>query len=159
MTEKPTGFSTENHLAQQCHTSKECCSHFVKEQGLTSAMVENAHSMLTGDSFRLEALSWRFLGSGVHARRKQTQETCAMDPWMSLGIFLLGTGAGALTTVALCVKQIRQLKNQLEAAHNHPQTEERCHTNRTSASPPSEGAPNDANAYDHAMTRGSASDS
>jgi hypothetical protein len=50
-----------------------------------------------------------------------------MDPWMSLGIFLLGTGAGALTTVALYVKQIRQLKNQLEAAHNNPQTEERCH--------------------------------
>jgi putative lipase involved disintegration of autophagic bodies len=49
MTEKPTGFSKENHLAQQCHTSKECCSHFVKEHGLTSAMVENAHSMLTGD--------------------------------------------------------------------------------------------------------------
>jgi len=36
-----------------------------------------------------------------------------MDPWMSLGIFLLGTGAGALTTIALYVKQIRQLKNQL----------------------------------------------
>ena len=62
-------------------------------------------------------MSWRFLGSGAHTRGKQAQETCAMDPWMSLGIFLLGTGAGALTTVALYVKQIRQLKNQLEAAH------------------------------------------
>jgi hypothetical protein len=45
-------------------------------------------------------------------------------PWES---FCSVTGAGALTTVALYVKQIRQVKNQLEAAHNNPQTEERCH--------------------------------
>ena len=69
-----------------------------------------------------------------------------MDPWMALGVFLLGTGAGALTTVALYVEQIRQLKNQLEAAHNNPQTENDV-TNRTSASPPSEGAPNDRHLY------------
>jgi hypothetical protein len=49
-----------------------------------------------------------------------------MDPWIASGIFLLGAGAGALTTVALYVKQIRQLKNLLQAAHNNPQTEERC---------------------------------
>ena len=49
-----------------------------------------------------------------------------MDPWMALGIFLLGIGAGALTTVALYVKQIRQLKSLLEAAHKNPQSEERC---------------------------------
>ena len=36
-----------------------------------------------------------------------------MDPWMALGIFLVGAGAGALTTVALYVKQIRQLKHLL----------------------------------------------
>jgi hypothetical protein len=77
---------------------------------------------------------------------KQTQETCAMDPWMALGIFLLVTGAGALTTVALYVKQIRQLKNQLEAAHNIPRQNNDV-TNRTSASPPSEGAPNDRHLY------------
>jgi hypothetical protein len=68
-----------------------------------------------------------------------------MDPWMALGIFLLGTGAGALTTVALYVKQIRRLKNQLEAAHKPRQKNDV--TNRTSASPPSEGAPNDRHLY------------
>jgi len=50
-----------------------------------------------------------------------------MDHWIALGIFLLGAGAGALTTVALYVKQIRQLKDLLEAAHNNPKTEEQCH--------------------------------
>jgi hypothetical protein len=46
---------------------------------------------------------------------------------MALGMFLVGIGVGALTTVALYIKQIRQLKYLLEAAHNNPQTEERCH--------------------------------
>lgn len=59
-------------------------------------------------------------------------------PWES---FCSVTGAGALTTVALYVKQIRQVKNQLEAAHNNPQRQKNDVTNRTSASPPSEGAP------------------
>jgi len=49
-----------------------------------------------------------------------------MDPWMALGVFVLGVGAGALTTVALFVKQIRQLKTLLQTAQNNPQTEERC---------------------------------
>jgi len=49
-----------------------------------------------------------------------------MDPLMTFGIFLLGAGAGALTTAALYVKQIRQLKNLLEAAHNNSRTEEGC---------------------------------
>jgi hypothetical protein len=49
-----------------------------------------------------------------------------MDPWMTFGIFLLGAGAGALITTALYVKQIRQLKDLLEAAHNNSRTEERC---------------------------------
>ena len=47
-----------------------------------------------------------------------------MDPWMALGMFLVGIGVGALTTVALYIKQIRQLKDLLEAAHNNPKTEE-----------------------------------
>ena len=49
-----------------------------------------------------------------------------MDPWIALGIFLLGAGAGALTKVALYLKQIRQLKDVLEAAHNNSRTEEQC---------------------------------
>jgi hypothetical protein len=44
---------------------------------------------------------------------------------MSVGIFLLGFGAGALTTAALQAGQIRKLKDLLEAAtHNNSQTEE-----------------------------------
>jgi hypothetical protein len=51
-----------------------------------------------------------------------------MDLWIALGIFLLGAGFGALTTVALYVKQIRKLKELLEAAHNNnSRTEEQCH--------------------------------
>jgi len=51
-----------------------------------------------------------------------------MDPWIALGIFLLGAGAGALTTAALHIKQIRKLKDLLEAAaHNHSQREEQDH--------------------------------
>jgi hypothetical protein len=33
-----------------------------------------------------------------------------MDRWIALGIFLLGAGVGALTTVALYAGQIRHLK-------------------------------------------------
>ena len=47
-----------------------------------------------------------------------------MDRWIALGIFLLSAGVGALTTVALYVNQIRQLKDLLEATHNNPRTEE-----------------------------------
>lgn len=53
-----------------------------------------------------------------------------MDLWIALGIFLLGAGFGALTTVALYVKQIRQLKELLEAAHNNSRTEEHSQTGR-----------------------------
>jgi hypothetical protein len=45
---------------------------------------------------------------------------------MTFGIFLLGAGAGALTTGALYVKQIRQLKDLLEAARNNSRAEEQC---------------------------------
>jgi hypothetical protein len=46
-----------------------------------------------------------------------------MDRWVALGIFLLGAGVGALTTVALYAGQIRHLKNLPEAAsHENPQT-------------------------------------
>jgi hypothetical protein len=56
------------------------------------------------------------------------QETRAMDPWITLGIFLLGAGAGSLASAVLHAEQIRKLKDVLEAAaHNHSQTEERVH--------------------------------
>jgi hypothetical protein len=45
-----------------------------------------------------------------------------MDLWMALGIFLLGAGAGALTTAALHIKQIRRLKDLPEAAQNNSNT-------------------------------------
>jgi hypothetical protein len=41
-----------------------------------------------------------------------------MDRWIALGIFLLGTGVGALTTVALYAEQIRQLRS-VRAAASH----------------------------------------
>ena len=41
-----------------------------------------------------------------------------MDRWIALGIFLLGTGVGALTTVALYAEQIRHLKQVREAAYH-----------------------------------------
>jgi hypothetical protein len=55
------------------------------------------------------------------------RETHAMDHWITLRMFLTSAGAGALTTVALYVKQIRQLKGLLEAAHSNPKTEEQSH--------------------------------
>ena len=39
-----------------------------------------------------------------------------MDRWIALGIFLLGAGVGALTTVALYAEQLRHLKNLPETA-------------------------------------------
>lgn len=39
-----------------------------------------------------------------------------MDRWIALGIFLLGAGVGALTTVALYAEQIRHLRNLRDAA-------------------------------------------
>jgi hypothetical protein len=54
------------------------------------------------------------------------QETRAMDPWITLGIFLLGAGAGSLASAVLHAEQIRKLKDVLEAAAgNH--IEERVH--------------------------------
>jgi|HubBroStandDraft_6_1064221.scaffolds.fasta_scaffold45053_3 hypothetical protein len=50
-----------------------------------------------------------------------------MDPWITLGIFLLGAGAGSLASAVLHAEQIRKLKDVLEAAaHNNSRTEERC---------------------------------
>jgi hypothetical protein len=46
------------------------------------------------------------------------RETHAMDRWIALGIFLLGAGVGALTTVALYAGQIRHLK-ELPKAVSH----------------------------------------
>ena len=46
-----------------------------------------------------------------------------MDRWIALGIFLLGAGVGALTTVALYAGQIRHLRNLPEtASHGNTQT-------------------------------------
>jgi hypothetical protein len=42
-----------------------------------------------------------------------------MDPWIALGIFLLGTGAGSLASAVLHTEQIRKLKDVLEAAAHH----------------------------------------
>jgi hypothetical protein len=48
-----------------------------------------------------------------------------MDPWMVLGTFLLGAGAGSLASTLLHAEQIRDLKELLEAApHNNRQTDE-----------------------------------
>ena len=41
-----------------------------------------------------------------------------MHMWVALGIFLLGAGAGALTTFALHVKHIRHLKDLLKTERN-----------------------------------------
>lgn len=41
-----------------------------------------------------------------------------MDLGVALGLFLLGAGAGALTTFALNVKQIRQLQELLKTKRN-----------------------------------------
>ena len=47
-----------------------------------------------------------------------------MDPWVASGYLLLGAGAGALTTAALHIKQIRKLKDLLQATRSNSQTEE-----------------------------------
>lgn len=68
-----------------------------------------------------------FLVRGACPTKTNAGETCAMDLWIALGIFLLGAGAGALSTAVLQVKQIRQLRDLLKAAHNDPKTEDHCH--------------------------------
>jgi hypothetical protein len=51
-----------------------------------------------------------------------------MDPWITLGIFLLGAGAGSLASAVLHAEQIRKLKDELEVAgNNNSQTEEQDH--------------------------------
>ena len=51
-----------------------------------------------------------------------------MDPWIALGIFSLGAGAGSLASAVLHVEQIRKLKDLLEAAaHKNSRTEEQGH--------------------------------
>jgi len=52
-----------------------------------------------------------------------------MDRWIALGIFLLGAGVGALTTIALYAGQIRQLRNRPEtASHDDSQTASSDHS-------------------------------
>ena len=50
-----------------------------------------------------------------------------MDPWIALGIFLLGAGGGSLASAVLHAEQIRKLKDLLEAAAHNSQTEEQVH--------------------------------
>jgi hypothetical protein len=51
-----------------------------------------------------------------------------MDRWIALGIFLLGAGVGALTTVALYAGQIRHLKGLPDAA-SHDDSQIVSHNN------------------------------
>jgi hypothetical protein len=50
-----------------------------------------------------------------------------MDPWIALGIFLLGAGAGSLASAVLHAEQIRDLRDLLAAARHNSQTEEQTH--------------------------------
>jgi hypothetical protein len=48
-----------------------------------------------------------------------------MNPWIALGLFGLGAGAGSLSSAILHADQIRKLKRLLEAAaYNTSKTEE-----------------------------------
>jgi hypothetical protein len=55
-------------------------------------------------------------------------ETQAMDRWIALGIFLLGAGVGAVTTVALYAGQIRHLRGLEAATLDHSQALSRDHS-------------------------------
>jgi hypothetical protein len=70
---------------------------------------------------------WFVVAEGAHARRKQTWETFAMDPWIASGCYLLGAGAGSLVSAALHAEQIRKLKSLLEAARSNSQTKDKDH--------------------------------
>jgi len=48
-----------------------------------------------------------------------------MNPWIGLGLFGLGAGAGSVASAILYADQVRKLKRLLNAAaYNTPQTEE-----------------------------------
>jgi len=47
-----------------------------------------------------------------------------MDAWIVFSIFLLGIGSGALSTAAINARQIRKLKELLNAANESLTTEE-----------------------------------
>ena len=47
-----------------------------------------------------------------------------MDAWIVFSTFLLGIGAGALTTAAINARQIRKLKELLNASNESLTTEE-----------------------------------
>ena len=49
-----------------------------------------------------------------------------MAPWIVSGFFLVGP-VGLLTTLALPVRQIRRLKDRLQAARSNSQTEDKDH--------------------------------
>jgi hypothetical protein len=48
----------------------------------------------------------------------------AMDRWIALGIFLLGAGVGALTTIVVYAAQIRHLKDLRQINHENVQPNE-----------------------------------
>ena len=62
-----------------------------------------------------------------------------MDAWIIFSTFLLGIGAGALSTAAINVRQIRKLTELLSAA-NESQRQKKV-KNRTDASPPRPRSP------------------
>jgi hypothetical protein len=71
-------------------------------------------------------LSWQ---RKLMPNQNKQQEMCTMDRWIALGIFLLGAGGGALTTVALFAGQIRRLRDLPEtASHGNSQTVSRDHS-------------------------------
>jgi len=59
-----------------------------------------------------------------------------MDPWIALGIFLLGAGTGSLVSALLHVEQMRKLKDLLEGRPTTIPKEKNKVTNPTGASPP-----------------------
>jgi len=58
-------------------------------------------------------------------------ETFGMNPWIALGLFLVGAGLGSLASAALHAKEARKLKNLLKAASNNSQTEDKERSHKT----------------------------
>jgi hypothetical protein len=108
----------------------------IRASKLSSSGHRPIDAMTLAERRGVMVLSWQ---RGAHARRKQTWETFAMDPWIASGCFLLGAGAGSLVSAALHAKEIRKLKNVLEAARNNPKQKTKTNVpSRTGASPPDE---------------------
>jgi hypothetical protein len=53
-----------------------------------------------------------------------------MNPWIALGLLLLGAGVGSLVSAALHVKEIRKLKELLKTVHSsnvRTESKDQCH--------------------------------